>query len=61
MKKFALTLAVICLFGILNSGFAQGLPSFEDDINDEAAAAPIAEYLLVGLVLGSILGIRNKK
>lgn len=61
MKKIALTLAIICLFGIQNNVFSQSLPGFDDDVNDETVPAPITKYLLLGLIAGSIFGIKNKK
>lgn len=64
MKKLFTTFSfkVIFIILLLSTSFSYSqIPIFDDDVDDENPAAPITSLLVVGLIAGSIYGIKKIK
>ncbi len=63
-SKIILILSILIIVLSVTPSFGQftiGDISFDDDVNDEAVAAPIDMLVYVGLFIGSLIGIKKIK
>ncbi len=59
-KTFKTFVLLISFFMFTSVSFAQVIPGFPDDVNDEPAA-PITSLLIVGLIAGAAYGVKKLK
>lgn len=59
LKNLKAKFVLAFLFVSFSATTVQAQDGFEEDVDDEVAAAPIDGFLVSGLIAGAVLGIRK--